>query len=71
MTEYKISCKDCTNKAISSDGSFYCLPFIQGRKTLYFEGETEETKEDPDIINCDQFTKEARNLAIYEVEAEE
>lgn len=71
MTEYRISCKDCNNKAVNLDGEFYCLPAIRGKRACYLEEGHTGTRDDPDVMLCDYYTTEARQLALYETEAKE
>lgn len=71
MTEYRISCKDCTNKAVNLDGEFYCLPAIRGKITVRLEDGHDGTRKDPDVILCDHFTTEPQQLALWETEAQE
>lgn len=68
MTEYRIDCRSCTNKAISMNGDIYCLPTIQGKDGIYIEPGHSGRRNDPDPICCDYFTREPRQIVIYETE---
>lgn len=68
MTIYRINCEKCTMKAISANGSVYCLPMIRGRRGVYLEDGHAGTKADPDPICCDDYTEEPRQMAMYETE---
>lgn len=63
MSLYKYDCSKCTNKAISCDGSVYCLPMITGKKANYIESGSSGKDF---VFNCDGYTKESKQLVIYE-----
>ena len=58
MTEYRVDCNKCTNKAIMVDGSVYCIPMRAGLPAIYIEDGHAGTKDDPDPVCCDQYKGE-------------
>lgn len=65
MSKYLYNCNKCTNKAVSSDGSQYCLPRITGnRKKAGYILSGEAGKDF--VFACDHYTTEPRQLKIYE-----
>ena len=71
MVNYKFDCFKCTNFAVNAQGNTYCLPMIKGKRACYLEEGHTGTKDDPDVMLCDYYTTEARQLALYETEAKE
>ena len=69
VTEYRIDCHKCTNKAIALNGDKYCLPMVRGERGCYIESGHAGTKDDPDPICCDHYTVESRQAAMYEYES--
>lgn len=63
MSKYLYNCHKCTNKAVSSDGSLYCLPMITGKKAVYIlSGETGKDF----VFACDEYQTEPRQFELYE-----
>lgn len=61
MTEYKINCQKCTATAISQDGSLYCKPCLDGKKTIYLQ----DNGNGIDLVCCDEYTTEPRQEELY------
>lgn len=59
MSEYKFSCKRCTNKLVNADGAEYCRPMFEGRKACYIE--SGETGKDF-VFNCDEYSDKREEL---------
>ena len=69
MTEYRVNCSRCTNKAIGENGATYCLPARELRKSVcYIEDGHAGTAEDPDIVCCDYYSTEPRQIVMIPVE---
>lgn len=63
MTKYEFSCRDCTNKLISANGTQYCRPAIEGEEPIVLHGWTKEDFR----LTCDYYTTEPRTPGIYEL----
>ena len=66
MAEYLFDCGACTNKAVSSNGSEYCLPHISHGSSpivLHDEGGTKKG----DYFTCGEYGTMERTPAIYEL----
>lgn len=69
MTEYRINCHTCTNKAFGDNGSVYCLPTRELHSNpVYIEPGHAGTKEDPDPICCDYYTERPMQMRIIQIE---
>ena len=66
MAEYLFDCGACTNKAVSAEGSEYCLPGIsKGKSPIVFHDEGGTKK--GDYFTCDEFRMKEETPAIYEM----
>lgn len=55
MTRYEIDCSKCA-QTVNIDGSRYCKPMMEGKKAVYIEPHA-GTKEDPDTVKCQHFSR--------------
>lgn len=65
MTEYRIDCQKCTNKAVALNGDTYCLPATRGERSIYIEDGHSGKMDDPDPVCCDHFTTAERQMALF------
>lgn len=65
MTRYECDCHACTNKYIDGQGNEWCKPMADGVQALQITDETAGTREDPDIIFCEQYSTKPRQREIY------